>query len=194
MKNSHISDLIRCGALVLILLLIIFFCIAYADGSSEETEKETTITTTTQTRTAPTSPPSAPEPTPEPTTIPRKEPYTLTDDERYIVEAVVAAEAIGEDFDGQCLVAQCIRNTAEATGMRPDEVVLEPNQYASPDYENAEQVSDAVAAVFDEGYQVTAEPIRYFYAPARCQSLWHERELTYVLTKGMHRFFKEKSE
>lgn len=184
MKNSHIFDLIRCGAFIL-LIVTISVCIANAGGTPDTEEATMAVATA-----APSPLPTA-APTPEPTPIPHKEPYELTDEERNTVEAVVAAEAVGEDYDGQCLVAQCIRNTAEATGARPDEVALEPGQYAFPDYTNADQVSDAVAAVFDEGYQVTAEPIRYFYAPARAKSLWHETELTYVLTHGLHRFFKE---
>lgn len=115
--------------------------------------------------------------------------YALTDDERAVVEAVVAAEARGEDFDGQVLVAQCILNTAEARQMRPDDVVLEPGQYAAPDYENGYTVAGAVAAVFDDGYTVTDEPVRYFYAPAWCSSAWHESQ-SFVLEYGGHRFFK----
>lgn len=117
--------------------------------------------------------------------------YPLTEKERAIVEAVVAAESMGEDFDGQCLVAQCILNTAEATGKRPDEVVLEPGQYATPNYEDSYLVSAAVSAVFDYGYQVTDEPIRYFYAPAWGISKWHETKLDFALEHGGHRFFKE---
>lgn len=115
--------------------------------------------------------------------------YALTDEERIMVEAVVAAESRGEDFDGQALVAQCILNTAEARQMRPDDVVLEPGQYAAPDYENGYTVAAAVAAVFDDGYTVTDEPVRYFYAPAWCSSAWHESQ-SFVLEYGGHRFFK----
>lgn len=116
--------------------------------------------------------------------------YEITADERAIIEAVVAAEALGEDFDGQALVAQCILNTAEARGMRPDDVVLERGQYAAPDYTNGHMVAAAVSAVFDDGYTVTDEPIRYFYAPAWCSSEWHE-SLTFVIEHGGHRFFAE---
>ena len=115
--------------------------------------------------------------------------YPMTEQERTIVEAVVAAESKGEDYAGQVLVAQCILNTAEATGKRPDEVVLEPGQYATPDYDSTELVSDAVSAVFDDGYTVTSEPIRFFYAPAYGTSKWHE-SLTFVIEYGGHRFFK----
>lgn len=136
-----------------------------------------------------------PPPTPMPevdvtemeTTTPR---YTLTDSERDIVERVVMSEAAGEGYDGQRLVAQCILNTAEADGMRPDEVVLAPNQYASPAAEASQEVKDAVSAVFDAGDMATDEPIRWFYAPRYVDSAWHESKV-FVLEHGGHRFFKE---
>lgn len=134
-----------------------------------------------------------PEPMPEvdvselETTTPR---YALTVSERDIVERVVMAEAGGEGFDGQRLVAQCILNTAEAMDMRPDEVVTAPNQYAAPAEHASEMVMDAVSAVFDDGDMVTDEPIRWFYAPKYVYSSWHESK-EFVLEHGGHRFFKE---
>ena len=136
-----------------------------------------------------------PPPTPMPevdvsemeTTTPR---YALTVSERDIVERVVMAEAGGEGFDGQRLVAQCILNTAEAMDLRPDAVVLAPNQYASPAAEASQEVKEAVSAVFDAGDMVTDEPIRWFYAPRYVYSEWHESKV-FVLEYGGHRFFKE---
>ena len=136
-----------------------------------------------------------PPPTPMPevdvsemeSTTPR---YALTVSERDIVERVVMAEAGGEGFDGQRLVAQCILNTAEAMDLRPDEVVLAPNQYASPANEASQEVKEAVSAVFDDGDMVTDEPIRWFYAPRYVYSAWHENK-AFVLEYGGHRFFKE---
>ena len=110
--------------------------------------------------------------------------YALTDDEREI------AEAEGEGFDGQRLVAQCILNTAEAMDLRPDEVVLAPNQYATPAQDASREVKEAVSAVFDDGNMVTDEPIQWFYAPRYVSSAWHESKV-FVLEYGGHRFFKE---
>ena len=134
-----------------------------------------------------------PEPMPEvdvsemESTTPR---YALTVSERNLVERVVMAEAGGEGFDGQRLVAQCILNTAEAMDMRPDEVVTAPNQYAAPAEHASEMVMDAVSAVFDDGDMVTDEPIRWFYAPRYVYSAWHESK-RYVLTYQNHKFFAE---
>lgn len=130
---------------------------------------------------------------PEPLTIQTtyRAPYRLTDAERAIVEAVVASESGAEDFIGQILVAQCVRNTAEATGMRPDAVVLQERQYAPPSEELRYLVEDAVSAVFDNGLGATTETVRYFYAPKYCTSKWHEEALEFVLEHGGHRFFEE---
>lgn len=130
-----------------------------------------------------------PPPEPMPEIVPESR-YALTDAERDIVERVVMAEAEGEGFDGQRLVAQCILNTSEAMDLRPDEVVLAPNQYASPAAEASQEVKDAVSAVFDAGDMATDEPIRWFYAHKYVYSAWHESK-TFVLEHGGHRFFKE---
>ena len=135
--------------------------------------------------------PQEAEATTEPLNAEEKAPrYEITQEELELVARVVHAEAAGEGYDGMALVAQCILNTAEATGKRPDEVVLEPKQYATPAKEASEEVKAAVEAVFLDGYTVTEEPVRYFYAPARCESKWHETALDFVLEHGGHRFFK----
>ena len=134
-----------------------------------------------------------PEPMPEvdvsevESTTPR---YALTVSERNLVERVVMAEAGGEGFDGQRLVAQCILNTAEAMDMRPDEVVTAPNQYAAPAEHASEMVMDAVSAVFDDGDMVTDEPIRWFYNDKLVYSEWHEGK-RFVMYFGNHKFFAE---
>lgn len=118
--------------------------------------------------------------------------YALTEYERDLVERVVTAESGNQTLDGQMAVAQCILNTAEAMDLRPDAVVLAPNQYADP--AAREQVTDsvreAVRRVFDDGERVTEEPIRFFYAPRYSAGRWHEAALEYVITIGGHKFFK----
>jgi spore germination cell wall hydrolase CwlJ-like protein/DNA-directed RNA polymerase subunit RPC12/RpoP len=115
--------------------------------------------------------------------------YQLTDEERFLVERVVMAEAGGEPYDGQLLVAQCILNACLKDGIRPDEAV-EVYQYSANRPKPTDSVKKAVAAVFDQGETVTEEPILYFYAPAWCTSKWHESQI-FVLEYGGHRFFKE---
>lgn len=117
--------------------------------------------------------------------------YELTDAERDTVERVVMAEAGGECYEGQVLVAQCILNAAEKLDQRPPEV-FETLSYAGGRPEPTQSVKDAVAAVFDDGEIYINEPILYFYAPARVTSEWHESQI-FVIERGGHRFFKERS-
>lgn len=117
--------------------------------------------------------------------------YELTDDERDTVERVVMAEAGGECYEGQVLVAQCILNAAEKLGQQPSEAVV-TLRYAKGRPDPTQSVRDAVAAVFDRGETVTDEPILYFYAPARTTSEWHESQI-FVIEVGGHRFFAERS-
>ena len=113
------------------------------------------------------------------------------DDERDVVERVVMAEAGGESFEGQMLVAQCILNAAEKHGVDPSEaVVLYSYTKSRPD--PTQRVKDAVAAVFDRGETVVDEPILYFYNPALVTSDFHESQI-FVIEEGGHRFFAERS-
>ena len=113
------------------------------------------------------------------------------DDERDVVERVVMAEAGGESFEGQMLVAQCILNAAEKRGVDPSEaVVLYSYTKSRPD--PTQRVKDAVAAVFDRGETVVDEPILYFYNPALVTSDFHESQI-FVIEEGGHRFFAERS-
>lgn len=117
--------------------------------------------------------------------------YHLTDAERDVVERVVMAEAGGESFDGQMLVAQCILNAAEKRGVEPSEaVVLYSYTKSRPD--PTQRVKDAVAAVFDRGETVVDELILYFYNPALVTSDFHESQI-FVIEEGGHRFFAERS-
>ena len=117
--------------------------------------------------------------------------YPLTDAERDVVERVVMAEAGGESFEGQVLVAQCILNAAEKRGVEPSEaVVLYSYTKSRPD--PTQRVKDAVAAVFDRGETVVDEPILYFYNPALVTSDFHESQI-FVIEEGGHRFFAERS-
>ena len=115
--------------------------------------------------------------------------YALTAAERDTVERVVMAEAGAEPYEGQVAVAQCILNACELEDMRPDEIVIE-YQYTDKRPTPTDEVKAAVSAVFDYGETVTDAEILYFYAPALCESEWHESQI-YVMTIGGHRFFEE---
>lgn len=117
--------------------------------------------------------------------------YPLTDAERDVVERVVMAEAGGESFEGQMLVAQCILNAAEKRGVDPSEAVI-LYSYTKSRPDPTQRVKDAVAAVFDRGETVVDEPILYFYNPALVTSDFHESQF-FVIEEGGHRFFAERS-
>lgn len=118
--------------------------------------------------------------------------YTLTDAERLEIAQVLTAEAGGEPFAGKIAVAQCILQTCEDEGIRPDEV-LRVYAYSKRRPEPTQEALEAVQDVFDFGIVATTEPIKYFYAPALVDSEWHESQI-YVMTINGHRFFKEATE
>ena len=118
--------------------------------------------------------------------------YALTDAERLEIAQVLTAEAGGEPFAGKIAVAQCILQTCEDEGIRPDEV-LRVYAYSKRRPEPTQEALEAVQDVFDFGIVATTEPIKYFYAPALTDSEWHESQI-YVMTINGHRFFKEATE
>lgn len=136
-----------------------------------------------------TTPPAENTATPEPTATPAR--YQLSASERDTVERVVMAEAGGESFAGQMLVAQCILNAAEKEGVQPSEAVV-IYSYTSSRPDPTQSVKDAVAAVFDRGEVAIDAPVMYFYNPALVTSDWHESQI-FVAEVGGHRFFAERS-
>lgn len=117
--------------------------------------------------------------------------FCLSTSERDTVERVVMAEAGGESFEGQMLVAQCILNAAEKEGVQPSEAVV-IYSYTSSRPDPTQSVKDAVAAVFDRGEVAIDAPVMYFYNPALVTSDWHESQI-FVAEVGGHRFFAERS-
>lgn len=109
----------------------------------------------------------------------------------YVVR-VVGAETVGEPSDGIIAVAQCIKNTAERTGMTPEEVVKVPNQYAPPIPNNLyldkmELVNECCLLVFLYDEKVVDNNIEYFCTPAH--NSFHRSHYNYVCTIGGHEFY-----
>lgn len=89
----------------------------------------------------------------------------LTEDERTLVERIVASEARGEPIEGIMAVAQCIRDRSQLWGMTVTEVCLAPGQFAAPyQGEISPEVVQAVWAVFDLGMSVLEIPTTHFHA------------------------------
>ena len=93
------------------------------------------------------------------------EPYfLLTDDERELVERVVAAEARGEGIECQMAVAQTILDRAVSREQSITKVCTAPYQFADPyQGEVSEKTQDAVFLVFDNGAKVF-DKVTHFYA------------------------------
>ena len=93
------------------------------------------------------------------------EPYfTLTEDERDLVERVVAAEARGESIECQMAVAQTILDRAVSREQSITKVCTAPYQFADP-YQGkvSEKTQDAVRFVFDDGAKIF-DKVTHFYA------------------------------
>ena len=93
------------------------------------------------------------------------EPYfPLTDEERELVERVVAAEARGESIECQMAVAQTILDRAVSREQSITEVCTAPYQFADPyQGEVSEKTQDAVFLVFDNGAKIF-DKVTHFYA------------------------------
>ena len=120
--------------------------------------------------------------------------YPITEDDRYVIECIVAGEAKGEPTEGKMAVAQCLLNAMAKDGLSASDVRKE-YQYSGWDdgLENSNpdcwvEVCEAVNRVFDDGEFVSENPILFFYAPKKVYSRWHE-SLNYVTTIGGHKFF-----
>ena len=91
--------------------------------------------------------------------------YALSDEERDLVERVVAAEARGESIECQMAVAQTIKDRCLTRGQTVTEVCTAPYQFATPyQGEVSEKVQDAVRFTFDDGDSVLDFPTTHFYA------------------------------
>ena len=115
--------------------------------------------------------------------------FDITDAERREIASAVTAEAEGEPFAGKVAVAQCILQACEDDGISPDEA-LTAYGYSKNRPEPTAEALEAVEAVFDHGYIVTNEPIKYFYSPDGTVSEWHESQV-FILEINNHKFFKE---
>lgn len=91
--------------------------------------------------------------------------YVISDEERELIEKVVAAEARGESIECMMGVAQTIRDRCITREQSPIKVLTTPNQFAKP-YEGkiTDRIKDAVSFTFDEGHSTFEYPVTHFYA------------------------------
>lgn len=114
--------------------------------------------------------------------------HSLSQEERDLIERVVAAESRGEDLQGMMAVAQTILDRAELWNMTVTEVVQAPGQYADP-YQGkiSIEIKLAVANVFDGGIRVFTEPITHFHADY-VSPAWADEKINRG-SIGCHRFY-----
>ena len=91
--------------------------------------------------------------------------YVISDEERELIEKVVAAEARGESIECMMAVAQVIRDRCITREQSVTEVLTAPNQFAKPyDGKITNRIKDAVSFTFDEGHSTFEYPATHFYA------------------------------
>lgn len=174
------SVLMAAAAIVAGIVMVVSTVATERPAASDAAEEQPAVVVTT---------PAGSLETSDPTDVPVR--FYLSASERDTVERVVMAEAGGESFEGQMLVAQCILNAAEKEGVQPSEAVV-IYSYTSSRPDPTQSVKDAVAAVFDRGEVAIDAPVMYFYNPALVTSNWHESQI-FVAEVGGHRFFAERS-
>ena len=91
--------------------------------------------------------------------------FPLSDEERDLVERIVAAESRGESIECQMAVAQTIKDRCLTREQTVTEVCTAPYQFAKPyQGEISDRVKDAVKFTFDNGDSVLDYPTTHFYA------------------------------
>lgn len=121
-------------------------------------------------------------------------PITVTGKNREILEALVYGEAGGEDFVGQCLVAQCIRDTMSRLKTTDVNKVIREFKYkGSTGMGTSQSCKDAVAFIFDNGGYVVKQRVIYFYSPDLAKTSKFHEEQDFIIEWGGHRFFDDSS-
>ena len=122
-----------------------------------------------------------------------EEPYwPLTDEERELVERVVAAEARGESIEGQMAVAQVIMDRAVTRNQSITKVCTAKSQFAKPyQGEISEKTKDAVFFVFDKGDR-PFELVTHFYAWKVIDAPYWTEDKDFVGEIGGHRFYADR--
>lgn len=120
----------------------------------------------------------------------------ISDDDRYIVECVVAGEAGGHSYELMKAVAQCMAISMDMRQMSADEVRQEHQYHGyNPELEQTDpsawaMVCSAVSEIFDGGNFVVYEPIEYFYNPSYGGGDFHEKMDFIIEIEGV-RFFRD---
>lgn len=116
---------------------------------------------------------------------------SITGENRDVLERLVMGEAGNQGFVGAALVAQTIHDTMLRDNQYDVRTIKSSHGYAGTlDREPNENVKDAVAFIFDEGGMAVQHELRYFYAPSKVQSTFHEG-CQFIVAYGGHKFFDD---
>lgn len=119
---------------------------------------------------------------------------SLTVEERDLVERVVAAEARGENFEGQMAVAQVIRDRCRLWNKTVEEILVAPNQFAGAyDGEISGTTEAAVGLVFEGGHDIFDVPVTHFYAHDLVPEPEWAKEMFFIESIGGHSFYAERN-
>ena len=120
----------------------------------------------------------------------------ISDNDRYIVECVVAGEAGGHSYELMKAVAQCMAISMDMRQMSAEEVRQEHQYHGyNPVLEQDDpyawaMVCSAVSEIFDDGNFVVYEPIEYFYNPSYGGGDFHEK-MDFIIEIDGVRFFRD---
>ena len=119
--------------------------------------------------------------------------FEISNNDRYIIQCIVAGEAGYEPMEGKMAVAQCLLNSMKKENCNATQV-RKIYQYsgwktnlASESPEMWAEVKEAVNRVFDNGEFVSENPILFFYAPKYSSGKFH-RALPHDQIIGGHSF------
>lgn len=117
----------------------------------------------------------------------------LSPADRDLVEKIVQRESGGGDITAAALVAQAMRDAIVYKGYTSVKAVQNCMGYTG-DLNKIpnDNTKAAVSYIFDQGGIAVDHEILYFYAPARCNSSFHESQ-TFITEYGGHRFFAPKT-
>jgi hypothetical protein len=105
------------------------------------------------------------------------------------VARIVTRETGGRDYRAAALVAYCVYNGIQSTGLAP-ETFLQTRQYNLGGYPEATDTARlAVSDVFTCHIFPVPDVIEYYYASALTESPWHESLGAPVLEYAGHRYF-----
>lgn len=112
----------------------------------------------------------------------------LSEEDKVEACRIVYGESGNQGYYGMCLIAQCLKDAMCFDGYASISDVRKGVGYDGYSMTYSQEAVDAVNFIFDQNGQAVQHRILYMYAPAVCNSAWHETQC-YVLDYLDVRFF-----